>query len=548
MSKYVFGIDLGTTYSCIARVDETGRAEVIKNLEGENTTPSVVAFEDNSVIVGRDAKEESSIKPETTVLLAKSYMGKKVSMLDYNGEPKMPEEISSYILKKLVRDASEQLGVEVKDVVITCPAYFGTAERTATKNAGKIAGLNVLEIISEPTAAAIYYGCTRKLEEKTILVYDLGGGTFDVTVMRISANKIEVICSDGDHDLGGKNWDEILMVYLLNQFSQKVGYEVEPDEYLDQRLRDLAERLKKRLTSSTKASGILEGDGQQEKLSVTREEFDRMTSVYLRETMNKVDAVLEIAQSKGYQVDEVLLVGGSTRMPQIKETLEKKFGKEKVQFLEPDEAVAKGAAIHAVNVYVNNQKNFTEKDFEAEENVQVNINGDIKELNAKDYKEKLSFSPEMMSLGGKAREVVMATTKSFALNPIVNGKQIGYNMIIKNQPLNNGFLEVSKVFGTYFENQEIVNIAIYENDSMEEYFELEENLKLGDVNLELPKGLPKKSPIEITLKLTKEGILEVKGLDKTSNKKVKVEMNTKGIMLKEELEKIKCKVQGITLI
>lgn len=216
-----------------------------------------MAFEDNSVIVGSDAKEESSIKPETTVLLAKSYMGKKVSMLDYNGEPKMPEEISSYILKKLTRDASEQLGVEVKDVVITCPAYFGTAERTATKNAGKIAGLNVLEIISEPTAAAIYYGCTRKL---------------------------------------------------------------------------------------------------------------------------------------------------------------------------------------------------------------------------------------------------------------------------------------------------IVNIAIYENDSMEEYFELEENLKLGDVNLELPKGFPKKSPIEITLKLTKEGILEVKGLDKTSNKKVKVEMNTKGIMLNEELEKIKCKVQGITLI
>lgn len=254
-------------------------------------------------------------------------------MLDYNGEPKMPEEISSYILKKLIRDASEQLGVEVKDVVITCPAYFGTAERTATKNAGKIAGLNVLEIISEPTAAAIYYGCTRKLEEKTILVYDLGGGTFDITVMRISADKIEVICSDGDHDLGGKNWDEILMVYLLNQFSQKVGYEVEPDEYLDQRLRDLAEKLKKRLTSSPKASGILEGDGRQEKLSVTREEFDRMTSVYLRETMNKVDAVLEIAQSKGYQVDEVLLVGGSTRMPQIKETLEKNLEKKKFSFL-----------------------------------------------------------------------------------------------------------------------------------------------------------------------------------------------------------------------
>ena len=548
MSKYVFGIDLGTTYSCIARVDETGRAEVIKNLEGENITPSVVAFEDDTVIVGSDAKEESSIKPETTVLLVKSYMGKEISMLDYNGEPKMPEEISSYILKKLARDASEQLGVEVKDVVITCPAYFGTAERTATKNAGKIAGLNVLEIISEPTAAAIYYGCTRKHDEKTVLVYDLGGGTFDVTVMRINADKIEVVCSDGDHDLGGKNWDETLMSYLINQFSQKVGYEVEPDEYLDQRLREMAEKLKKRLTATTKASGILEGDAKQEKLSVTREDFDRMTSIYLRETMNKVETVLEISKNKGYKIDEVLLVGGSTRMPQVKETLEAKFGKEKVYFLEPDEAVAKGAAIHAVNVYVNNQKNLSEKDFESEENVKVNIDGDIKELNAKDYKEKLSFSPEIMSLGGKAREVVMTTTKSFALNPIVNGRQIGYNMIIKNQLMNNGFLEVSKVFGTYLPNQETVDITIYENDSMEEYFELEENLKLGKVTLELPKNLPKGSPIEITLKLTKEGILEVKGLDKTSNKEVKVEMNTKGIMSKQELERIKNKVQGITLI
>ena len=548
MSKYVFGIDLGTTYSCIARVDETGRAEVIKNLEGENVTPSVVAFEDDSVIVGSDAKDESSIKPETTVMLVKSYMGKKTSMIDYNGEPKMPEEISSYILKKLARDTSEQLGVEVKDVVITCPAYFGTAERTATKNAGKIAGLNVLEIISEPTAAAIYYGCTRKHDEKTVLVYDLGGGTFDVTVMRINADKIEVVCSDGDHDLGGKNWDETLMSYLINQFSQKVGYEVEPDEYLDQRLREMAEKLKKRLTATTKASGILEGDAKQEKLSVTREDFDRMTSIYLRETMNKVETVLEISKNKGYQIDEVLLVGGSTRMPQVKETLEAKFGKEKVYFLEPDEAVAKGAAIHAVNVYVNNQKNLSEKDFESEENVKVNIDGDIKELNAKDYKEKLSFSPEIMSLGGKAREVVMTTTKSFALNPIVNGRQIGYNMIIKNQLMNNGFLEVSKVFGTYLPNQETVDITIYENDSMEEYFELEENLKLGKVTLELPKNLPKGSPIEITLKLTKEGILEVKGLDKTSNKEVKVEMNTKGIMSKQELERIKNKVQGITLI
>ena len=209
MSKYVFGIDLGTTYSCIARVDDTARAEVIKNNDGDNITPSVVEFDGDNVIVGADAKSEAVLNPENTVMLVKTLMGKTDFAINYNGEDKTPEEISAFILRKLTQDASEQLGVEVKDVVITCPAYFGTAERTATKNAGKIAGLNVLEIISEPTAAALYYGCAKEQDEKTILVYDLGGGTFDVTIMRISSDKIQVICSDGDHDLGGKNWDEV---------------------------------------------------------------------------------------------------------------------------------------------------------------------------------------------------------------------------------------------------------------------------------------------------------------------------------------------------
>ena len=229
MSKYVFGIDLGTTYSCIARVDDTARAEVIKNSDGNNITPSVVSFEGTNVVVGETAKEEAVLKPEDTVLLVKTLMGKTDFAIKYNGENMTPEEISAYILKKLAKDASEQLGTEVKDVVITCPAYFGTAERTATKNAGKIAGLNVLEIISEPTAAALFYGCTKTQDEKTILVYDLGGGTFDVTIMKITDNKIEVVCSDGDHDLGGKNWDEILMHYLSEQFIEKTGYNGEFD-------------------------------------------------------------------------------------------------------------------------------------------------------------------------------------------------------------------------------------------------------------------------------------------------------------------------------
>ena len=550
MSKYVFGIDLGTTYSCIARVDDTARAEVIKNNDGDNITPSVVAFEGDNVIVGADAKAEAVLNPETTVMLVKTLMGKTDFAINYNGEDKTPEEISAFILRKLTQDASEQLGVEVKDVVITCPAYFGTAERTATKNAGKIAGLNVLEIISEPTAAALYYGCAKEQDEKTILIYDLGGGTFDVTIMRISADKIEVICSDGDHDLGGINWDEVLIGYLANQFVEKIGYDIEFDEYAKQDLRLKAEKIKKQLTSRSQAGDMLEVMGNREKVTITRDEFDEITSTLLNETLKKTKEAIEVAKNKGYDViDEILLVGGSTRMPQVKKALAKNFSEIEIKILEPDEAVAKGAAIHAVNVYVNNQKSLTAKDFESNEEVKVTVNGDEKELKAQDYKENLTFSPEMMSIGGNTREIVIATTKSFAVK-VENKEGIKscFNMIIKNEAMPSGFLEVSGNFSTLYDNQATVDIEIYENDYMDKYFEVDEDLKIGDAVLELPKNTPAGSPVEITLKLNKEGILEVKGLDKTGNKQVNVKFETKGVMTKEELERLTQKSQGIAVL
>lgn len=550
MSKYVFGIDLGTTYSCIARVDDTARAEVIKNNDGDNITPSVVAFEGDNVIVGADAKAEAVLNPETTVMLVKTLMGKTDFAINYNGKDKTPEEISAFILRKLTQDASEQLGVEVKDVVITCPAYFGTAERTATKNAGKIAGLNVLEIISEPTAAALYYGCAKEQDEKTILIYDLGGGTFDVTIMRISADKIEVICSDGDHDLGGKNWDEVLIGYLANQFIEKIDYDIEFDEYAKQDLRLKAEKIKKQLTSRSQAGDMLEVMGNREKVTITRDEFDEITSTLLNETLKKTKEAIEVAKNKGYDViDEILLVGGSTRMPQVKKALAKNFSEIEIKILEPDEAVAKGAAIHAVNVYVNNQKSLTAKDFESNEEVKVTVNGDEKELKAQDYKENLTFSPEMMSIGGNTREIVIATTKSFAVK-VENKEGIKscFNMIIKNEAMPSGFLEVSGNFSTLYDNQATVDIEIYENDYMDKYFEVDEDLKIGDAVLELPKNTPAGSPVEITLKLNKEGILEVKGLDKTGNKQVNVKFETKGVMTKEELERLTQKLQGIAVL
>ena len=544
MAKYVFGIDLGTTYSCIARVDDTGRPEIIKNREGENITPSVVQFDGDTVIVGDTAKEEAVLHPETTAMLVKTLMGKTDFAISYNGKDRSPEEVSSYILKKLVEDASEQLGVEVKDVVITCPAYFGTAEREATKKAGEIAKLNVLEIISEPTAAALYYGCAKEQNEKTILVYDLGGGTFDVTIMRITSDTIEVICSDGDHDLGGKNWDEVLIRYLADQFIEKVGEKVEFDDYAAQDLRLKAEEMKKQLTSKNQASKPLDVSGKKQKILITREEFDKITSTLLENTIDKTKDAIEVARKKGYgNIDEILLVGGSTRMPQVKEALSKEFGDSEIKILEPDEAVAKGAAIHAVNVYINNQEKIKGKSW-------INDDEETKNLNPNDYKDKLAVSPSQMSFGGKAREIIIAATKSFATKVIVDSEARilkCYNMIIKNDPMPKGVIKVSKVFFTVCDNQEIVSIGVYENDFMDEYFEPDEDLKIGEAELEMPRNLPKGSPIEVTFKLNKEGILEMRGLDQTGNREVNIRLETKGVMPEEKLEEIKKRVQAISL-
>ena len=548
MAKYVFGIDLGTTYSCIARVDETARAELIKNFEGEYITPSVVLFDGDHVIVGSQAKAESVLNPKTTSMLVKTLMGKTDFAIEYNGEVKSPSEVSSYILQKLAKDASEQLGVEVKDVVITCPAYFGTAERMATKNAGELAGLNVLEIISEPTAAALYYGCTKQQDEKTILVYDLGGGTFDVTIMRISSSKIEIVCSDGDHDLGGKNWDQELEEYLSDQYKREFG-NIEFSEYEKQELILKVEKIKKNLSSRNQASDILSAGGNRRKISITREKFDEITELLLERTLIKTENAIEIAKEKGYdKIDEILLVGGSTRMPQINKALVNRFKDTKIQILEPDEAVAKGAAIYAVNVYEKNQKILTEQNFNSDEEVKVVVDGNEKTLNAKDYEENLAFSPEMMNIGGSVKEIIMATTKSFAIKIIKNGKEMCFNMIIKNESMPNGIREVSEVFGTLYPNQKSVSIEIYENDCMDKYFEIEEELKLGDTILELPGNLPQNSPIEVTLKLSNEGILQVTGLDKTGNRKIEAKMKAKGIMSEEEFEKVKQRMQGITVI
>lgn len=545
MDKYVYGIDLGTTYSCIAYVDKSGRANVIKNLEGTNTTPSVVNFASpNQVVVGQVAKETAVIDPKNTVSLVKTLMGKSNFAISYNDEDKSPEEVSAYILRKLAEDAAKEIDAEVKDVVITCPAYFGTAERTATKNAGIIAGLNVLEIISEPVAAAIYYGCTKEPEEKTILVYDLGGGTFDVTIMSINSEKIEIICSDGDHDLGGKDWDSATMRYLADEFASQKSYNGDFDEYAQQDLRLKAEKAKQQLSAKEKTPVIVEVAGERARIDFSREKFDEITSSLLNSTIDKTDAAITVAEQRGFKVDEILLVGGSTRMPQVTRALEEKYSI-KPKILEPDEAVAKGAAIHAVNVYINDQPN----SFKWEDN-----KGDMTQGSAPSLSnniEPLSVDPTMMSIGGKKRSIVVATTKSFALEVIIDKKTREpkcCNMIIKNDPMPDGSIIVSKIFGTIDVDQREVGITVYESDFMDEYFDVDEDYAIGTATLELPENLPANSPIEITFSLNSEGILEVTGKDLTSNKEIHATMRSKYIMNSETVEELKEKSKRMAVM
>lgn len=532
MTKYVFGIDLGTTYSCIAHVDDTGIPTVIKNSDGSNTTPSVVNFSSPSeVVVGEVAKDTAVLEPNTTVSLVKTLMGKSDFAINYNDRGISPVEVSAYILKKIAKDASEQIGEEVKDVVITCPAYFGTSERQATKDAGEIAGLNVLEIISEPVAAAIYYGCTKEQEEKTILVYDLGGGTFDVTIMRISSDKISVVCSDGDHDLGGKNWDEKLINYLSDQFREETDYDNEFDEYAQQDLRLKAEKAKVQLSQKEKTAVMIDVDGSKSRIEVTRDVFDEITNDLLNTSLEKTDEAIKVAKDKGFNVDEILLVGGSTKMPQVKKALVAKYGIEP-KILEPDEAVAKGASVYAVSIYNEGKKI---------------------EFGGYDNIPEEERTPDVMGAGGKLlvdglctqcspMKIEVATTKSFAVDAIVEGtgKEMCCNLIKKNMSMPDGVIEVNRTFGTLYDNQREVLFKVYESDNMEDIYDIDETCYLGEALLEgLPSNLPKYSPIEVTFILNKEGILEMTGREPSSNKEVKITLQTQGVMSVEEKNEIR---------
>ena len=355
MSGPVIGIDLGTTNSCVATL-EGGQAVVIPNLEGSRTTPSVVAFaKDGERLVGITAKRQAVTNSERTVLSVKREMGtdwsKEIDDDDYT-----PQEISAFVLQKMKSDAEEYLGREVSQAVITCPAYFTDAQRKATQDAGRIAGLEVLRIINEPTAAALAYGVDKD-EDQTILVFDLGGGTFDVSILEIyqvdGQPQIEVKATSGDNRLGGDDFDEAVIDWIVSEYKKSSGIDLSNDLQAMSRLREAAEKAKIELsgTSSTQVNlpFITMRDGQPEHLDMTlsRAKFDDLTADLIKRTMKPTRRSMKDAGVKAGDIDKILLVGGSTRIPAVQDAIEKETGKPPFKGINPDEAVAIGAALQA---------------------------------------------------------------------------------------------------------------------------------------------------------------------------------------------------------
>ena len=348
MSK-IIGIDLGTTNSCVA-VMEGGQPTVIANSEGARTTPSVVAFtKSGERLVGETAKRQAVTNVDGTVISIKRHMGENYKF-NYDGKGFSPQEISAMILQKLKKDAESYIGEEVKEAVITVPAYFSDAQRQATKDAGKIAGLDVKRIINEPTAAALAYGLDNEKEQK-IMVYDLGGGTFDVSIIDIGDGVIEVLATSGNNHLGGDDFDQRVMDYLVAEFKNANGIDLSADKMAMQRIKEAAEKAKKELSSSTTTSinlPYITADATGPKhldVTLTRAKFDELTHDLVNATIVPVQNALKDADLDASEIDKVLLVGGSTRIPAVQDEVQKIMGKEPFKGINPDECVAIGASI-----------------------------------------------------------------------------------------------------------------------------------------------------------------------------------------------------------
>ena len=541
--KRVYGIDLGTTYSAIAYVDEHGKPVIVPNAESERITPSVVLFEGENVIVGNTAKESAKVEADRVVMRVKQHMGDPQYIFSYDGQVYSAEDISSFVLRKVVGDAEIALGLsdddKITDVVITCPAYFGTEEREATANAGRLAGLNVRAILNEPTAAAIAYGLEQG-DDQTVMVYDLGGGTFDVTMIEIKDRLIRVIYTGGDHRLGGAMWDDAIVMHLASEFKIQTGLDDDP---LDdpEVLNDLflqAERGKKTLTQRDKAPFRVTHAGQQARVELDRPKFEEITRHLLDRTIELTHDMLNDAKAKGVTTfDKLILVGGATRMPQVRDRIVDEFGLEPESF-DPDEAVAKGAALYglkeALQDEVRDILSPTNPDAEGEHGeLDLSAVSEAEVAAALDRIEReIGFT-----LTGPVRELVntqIVNVLSKSLGVIAKNGE-GRDIVVYILPRNGEVpMEQSTDFGTDLANQTAVEICVKAGERDSE--DPNDCKDVGTALLSLPSFLPARSPIRVKFSISRDGRLSVTATDLTGGGSIDVEFQTEAVLGEEKVE------------
>lgn len=552
--NYVFGIDLGTTYSCVSYIDEYGKPVVLKNSDGDHTTPSVAMVEsENNIVVGTEAKRSVEIEPDKTVQFIKRKMGKEQDVVTLNGVAYHAPEISAWILKKIVSDANEELrqtgvlkdGEAVKDVVITCPAYFGMNERQATKTAGELAGLNVLNIINEPTAAAISYGVSGADKNETVLVYDLGGGTFDITVMNIAGNNITVVCTGGDDQLGGKDWDECLMDYVMQRYEEENGEDLSEDPETVAALYVDVETWKKSLTSREKVNMSVNGPAGRFREELTREKYEELTSDLLNRTKNLLDDVLHTAEKQGYpisRIDKVLLVGGSSRMPQVAAMIERDYHVTPV-LSDPDEAVAKGAAI-----YAGNEKAYA--DFVQEEAVKTGKTVDeIQEQNLMtgEMDKKFALTSGPSAGGGLKINITNVLSRTYGIE--IQDDERGNVMRIFNMLMINEALPATRTetFYTAANRQDTINIKIYESRSTESVMDIDGKSPLTEIDMKFTKRVPAGTPVVMTTALDNSGILHIIAEEQENHSKLETTFQLSNQMTDYEMQSAALRMSSATV-